>query len=350
VIGTTLTLLAGLTGVVLAKIFHIPGGAFTGAMFAAAAVRLNFHAPKEPPRPLQSLARIILGLTIGIGVDLAALRAISESFAAITIMIAVLIVLSFATAWAVTRMSGLPFITSVCGSAPGAASVMVVVAGDLHGDPPLVAMLHILRLSVIMITVPLVLTGFFLNSIPTPAVIEAANIAPPASLERFLKMAFLLAAGIPTALLFRYIKIPAAEIIAGIIIAALANPFLLHLDKLPALWQIFSQWIIGSAIGALITRQSLGIIKSYTFVGIIMTFILILIGFFLGLALYFTTEMSFLTAIIGSCPGAMEAMIILAGELNADVPLVAAMHTLRLIVVILVLPFIVRRTAGDRPR
>lgn len=347
--GPLITLLAGAAGVVLAKYLHIPGGSFTGAMFAVAAVRLKLQGLEEPPRSMQILARVMFGLIIGIGVDKEALSAISESLPAVFLMVAALVVLSVLVARGVTRFSGLNYVTSVCGAAPGAASVMVIVAEDLDGDRSMVAVLHILRLSIIMISVPIILGGFFTNGIPLPAAARAVKeLAPPGSAERLLKMVFLIAASIPAALLFRRFKVPAGEILAGIIVAAVANPLFLDLGKLPVSWQVFAQWIIGAAIGSHITRESLVVIKKYAFAGFVMTFVLIIIGFILGWILSLMTPMSFLTAIIGSCPGAMEAMIVLAGDMGANVPLVAAMHTLRLVVVILVAPVIVRREAARR--
>ena len=136
---------------------------------------------------------------------------------------------------------------------------------------------------------------------------------------------------------------PAAEILAGIAIAAVLNPAALHLEGLPRSWQIFSQWIIGAGIGSQITKKALRSMKAYTVTGLIMTSVLIGIGFLLGLLLYVTTTMDLMTALIGSCPGALEAMIILAGDMNADVQLVAAMHTARLVVVLVVVPLIVKR-------
>lgn len=339
------TLLFGLAGVILAVHFHLPGGAFTGAMAGAAAARLNFAAWREPPLQIQSFARIILGLTIGISVNETTLQTISGAALPVALMIGFLILLSFLTAAALSRVFKMPLVSALCGASPGAASAMVIVAGDLGGDRPLVAMLHILRLSVIVAIVPMIVAYFFAETAPAAAGLMTQGPGLPPLV--IAKIAGLIAGGLTLGIVFKKKKVPAAEILAGIVIAALANPLLLHLPGLPPLLSLFAQWIIGTSIGSGITKSSLKVIKAFTAAALVMTTVLIAIGFLLGWLLSVFSSIDILTAIIGSCPGGLEAMIILAGELGADVQLVAAMHTARLIIVMLILPFLVRRTTQN---
>ena len=351
---TAAPLLAGLAGIFLAGVLNIPGGTFTGAMAGAAAVKIIFSGVKAPPRPLQNFSRIVLGLSIGITVNRSTLIVISRSLLPVLLMIGGLIMLTYLTAKAVTRVTGMPFTTSLCGAAPGAASAMVILADDLGGDSALVAVLHILRITAIVIFMPVFMAALqsrgmaaFPAAAVMPALTEAAGSSSP--LTHYAKLAFLLVGGLPVMVLFRRWKIPAAEIMAGIFLAAAANPILLRLEGLPPLWQTLSMWVIGVSIGSQMNRESLKSMKAYTVASLVMTAVLIGIGFLLGGVLYLTTSMDFMTAMIGSCPGGLESMIILSGEMNANVPLVAAMHTARLVIVLLVVPFLVRRAVRPAP-
>jgi uncharacterized membrane protein AbrB (regulator of aidB expression) len=53
------------------------------------------------------------------------------------------------------------------------------------------------------------------------------------------------------------------------------------------------------------------------------------------------------TAFLASCPGALSQMAALATSLDANAPLVAAVHTVRVIVVVLVAPYVARLVAGS---
>lgn len=338
-------LAAGLGGIFLFGKLGLPGGSFTGAMTGAAAVRLLLPAAEVPPRKLQSFARVILGVSIGISVNPTTLRLISASLFPISLMIAGLISLSYFAAWGATKIWGLPLVSSLCGSSPGAASAMVILTDDLGGNAPLVAVLHVLRIIAIVSFMPLLMSHFPVLDLPSvEIVLENAAFQLPTKIPPML---IFLVGGLPLAALFLRWKVPAAEILAGIVITALINPLLFGLGEIPNQWQFFSMWIIGTAIGAQMTPQALRSMGQYIFMSLVLTLVLIGIGLILGLLLYATGSFDLHTALIGSCPGALEAMIILAGETGADVPMVAAMHTARLVVVMITLPFLVRRVASD---
>jgi membrane AbrB-like protein len=342
-------LAAGLAGIFVAGFLKLPGGTFTGAMAGAAAVRLSSSRVLGPPRRLQNFARIILGVSIGTSVNRETLRVISSSLLPVTLMIAGLIGLSFLSAWAASRIWKLPFVTSLCGASPGAASAMVVLADDLDGNSPLVAVLHVLRITAIVLLMPVIMSLFQPAGAAFSAAASGAGKAGATALpEDSLMMAILLAGGIPLAAAFLAWKVPAAEILAGIVFTAVANPLFVHLESIPTEWQVFSMWIIGTAIGAQMTREAMRSIREFLVMSLVLTVVLIGIGLVLGWLLFRTTSLDLMTALIGSCPGALEAMIILAGAMGADAPMVAAMHTARLVIVMVVLPLLVRRAV--RPR
>jgi membrane AbrB-like protein len=344
-----LPLLAGLAGLCLLRFFNIPGGSFMGAVIGAAAVRLAYQKTKRPPKRLQFFARLIMGLVIGIPVNRQTLETASTAVFPIALMIIGLIALCFFSAWLASRISGLDFTTALCGSSPGAASTMVILSDDLGGQSPIVTVLHTIRILLIAILMPIGV-GIF-----QPAGAEIAGAAlmtqpvmQAAGLEHYAKLAFLVACGIPAAHFFRRWRVPAAEIIAGILIAAVCNPLFLHIEKAPILWQLLSVWILAVNMGTQLTREALRDIRRYLVVCGVLTLLLLTVGFLLGCLLYATTSLDIVTSLLGSCPGGMDAMILLAGDMRANAPLVAVMHTIRQILIMFTMPFFIRRLAGAR--
>jgi membrane AbrB-like protein len=338
-----LPLCAALVFLAGARFLDIPGGAFMGAALASAAVRLSWARAQAPPRALQFFARLVLGLTIGIPVTGEALRMAQAALLPIVLAIGGLIALSFLSAWLSSKISGLDFTTSLCASSPGAASTMVVLSEDLGGQSSLVAVLHTFRIILIVVCMPGALGiveaqgGAFAGAGGLGA---ASGIS---SFEYYGKLSFLVAAGIPLAYFFRRRKIPAAEIMAGILVAGVLNPLALHLQSYPLSWQIFSIWILGTNIGCQMTRESLKALRRHIFVCGVLTALLVAAGFLLGALLYMSTSLDLITSILGSCPGGMDAMILLAGDMGANVPLVATMHTARQILIMFIMPFFIRR-------
>jgi membrane AbrB-like protein len=327
------------------RFFNIPGGAFIGAVTGAAIVRLSWKKARIPPKALQFLARTILGLAIGIPVNKQALETASSASIPIILMIAGLIGFCFFSAWLANRISGLDIATAFCGSSPGAATTMVILAEDLGGQTPIVTILHTFRILLIVILMPICL-NIFQPAGGHPAVTGAVPAGASAALsfpEYHAKLALLIAGGLLAAFLFRKWKVPAAEIMGGILVAAVCNPLFLHLDIYPRLWQPFATWIVGTGIGCRITKESLRAIRRYIPVCSLLTLLLLTTGFLLGGLLYIITPLDLPTALLGTSPGGLDAIILLAGDINAQVPLVATMHTVRQILIMLTMPFIIRK-------
>jgi membrane AbrB-like protein len=339
---------ASLAGLLLVQLLNISGGAFIGAATGAAAVRLLWEKSAPPPKPLQFIARTLIGIVIGIPVNRQALAAASSAIISIALMITGLIALCFFSAWLTTKISKLDTATAFCGSSPGAATTMVILSDDLGGQTPIVAVLHSFRIILIVILMPISVKLFQSAGAPAAAAVQAAVQISPA--EYRLKLAGLLAAGLLTAYLFRKLKVPAAEIMGGILVAAVSNPLILHLDSYPAVWRPFSTWIVGAAIGCQITKKSLRAIRHFIPVCGIMTFLLVTAGIFLGWLLSVTTSLDLVTSLLGSCPGGLDSMVLLAGDMRANVPLVATMHTIRQILIMLIMPFLIRRIVGKSKR
>ena len=78
--GLWLSLFFSALGVWLAPLLGVPGGAFTGAMLATGAANLVFGNLQDAPRCMQLLARVILGLSIGVSVTEETIQAIARSF------------------------------------------------------------------------------------------------------------------------------------------------------------------------------------------------------------------------------------------------------------------------------
>jgi membrane AbrB-like protein len=344
---TGMPLLAGLAGLCLVRMFHIPGGAFMGAVIGAAAVRLSYARAKKPPQPLQFFARVVLGLTIGIPVTRQALEAASRAIVPIALMIIGLIGLSFFSAWLASRISGLDFTTALCGSTPGAATTMVILSDDLGGQSPIVTVLHTFRILLIVILMPAAV-GIFQSAGIVAGTAQTPFVQPGQTpyFAYYASLALLLACSLPLAYLFKRRKIPAAEIMAGILVAAVCNPLFLHMDGYPPVWQLFAVWILATNMGSQLTREALRAIRKYLPVCGALTLLLLAVGFLLGCLLYAVTSLDLVTSLLGASPGGMDAMILFAGDMHANVPLVAAMHTVRQILILLTMPLLIRKLAA----
>lgn len=343
--GVGLALLVSAGGALLARHYGLPGGALIGALLAAAAARLLGAPLEEPPEWLRTTGRIVLGLTIGATVTPGTLQSVARAMLPVTILLLVMVVLGLLTAVAIHRFTRMPLPTALCSTTPGAIAPMIALAGDLGGDAAVAASMQLVRLLGILAFVPAFVRGIVASAPAAPAPLAAT--AAPAS-DASLSLAILFLLGLLAGVVAVRRQVPGGDLLAGLAVAALANPIWLHLPGAPEWWSIFAQWVLGAAVGASITRAALRTFRPYALAGTLMTVSLIGSGLALGWALSHVTALDLATCITGSAPGGADTMIVLAADLGADVHLVTAMHVSRQIILMLLLPVLARLATGRR--
>ncbi|MHB1295752.1 MAG: AbrB family transcriptional regulator [Anaerolineae bacterium] len=337
-----LALLVGGVGLIVVRALKVPGGAFMGAMLATACLRLAEAPLDEPPAWLRSLMRILIGLTIGATVTQDTLRVVLGALLPVVVVIVAMVAIGVGVAWVISRLTGMDLPTALCGSTPGALAAMVSLAEDLGGDTRVVASMQLVRLLSILLLVPPLVHAAFAHGV---AAVAAAPATATANNALWALLALLLLGLVAGRLAVRA-RVPSGDLLAPLVVAAVLNPLWLHLAAVPNSWQIVAQWVIGAGVGATVNRAALRAFRPFAVAGGVMTALLILTGLGLGWVLAQITSLDLATAIVGSTPGGADQMILLAGDLGANVPLVAAMHVSRQVLLILLLPLLTRIAAG----
>jgi membrane AbrB-like protein len=343
--GLWLSLFFGALGAWLGPIVGIPGGAFTGAMIVSGLANLRLGTLQNAPAWMQLLARVLLGLSIGVSVTAETIAAVGRSLAPVSLMVVAVALVGVLAAWAINRRTGMKLPTALCAAAPGALPAMVALADDLGGEAPVVATMHLIRLVSILLIIPALVSTVLAPNVAGAvvvapvAVVEAAPALPP-----LLGVAILVAAGMAASVLAIRARIPAGDLLGPMVVAAVLNPAWLHVVY-PEGLRLVSNWILGLGVGASINTVTLRRFRPYALAGTLMTTFLIVSGLALGWLLTVMTDIDLLTAVIGCAPGGATGLIALAGELGADSQVVAAMHVSRMIILLAILPFIIRAAA-----
>jgi uncharacterized protein len=335
-----LTLGIGAMGALLARAVHLPGGPMVGALIAAGGARVLGTPLEQPPPWLRTSGRTVLGLTIGITVTAETLRIVAGSLVPVAVMVVFMLALGFATAWTLARLTRMSAPTALCGSSPGALAVMVTLADELGGSAPVVASMHLVRLVSVMLIMPLFVQGLVA---PTPQVVAGVLPGAIAGGNPFWGEVTLLALGLAIGLGVARMRVPAGDLVSGLVVAAVANPAFLHLPDLPVAWKLFAQIAVGSGIGATVSRKALADFRPFALAGGIMTAAFIASGLALAWALSRISGLDLITCVVGCAPGGADTMIILAGEFGANAPLVTAMHVSRIVILMVLLPPLVSR-------
>jgi len=197
--------------------------------------------------------------------------------------------------WLISRWRILPGTVGVWGSAPGASSAMVLMAGSFGADQRLVAFMQYLRVVIV--------TG--VARLPTPYFLG------PMILGVALRFSGLVEFQLP--------------------------PWLLAA----------SYALIGWAIGLRFTRQTILAVRRALPQVTLSIFALILFCGALGALLWAFAGVDPLTAYLATSPGGMDAVaIIAAASHNVDISFIMVMQMMRFIIVLLFGPMLARLVAG----
>lgn len=142
--------------------------------------------------------------------------------------------------------------------------------------------------------------------------------------------------------------IPAGAMIGALLAVAAANLVSGRSSRIPPRVVFVGRGLLGTVIGSAINRQTLDLLGN----AIVPTFILsfgllagcVLLGFLTGKI----AKLDRVTTLCALMPGGMGEMTSIASDLGADVRVVAALHVLRLIVILLVVPVAVIVLVGPR--
>lgn len=149
-------LVAATVGGVLLRLTGLQGGLALGAMLGAALFTVLRAGEAVPVPPLaQDAALVVLGAVIGAGVTRAVLADLRALLLPAAIAAVAIILAGIAIALAL-RWFGVAPADDVLATSPGALSAVIAVAVDRGVAPAEVALFHLVRLLMVLGTLPLV--------------------------------------------------------------------------------------------------------------------------------------------------------------------------------------------------
>lgn len=322
---------------------HLPAAALIGPMIAGVLAGTNGASIRVPPW-LFGGAQIVLGILIAGSLELEIFRVIVEEWPLFLGGVLSTVAASSYLGWQISRWGILPGSTAIWGSAPGAASAMVLMADAFGADFRLVAFMQYLRVMIVALLAAAV-TAAMVDAPAGPA--PAVVLFPPIEWPGF---ALTVAVGLVGAMVARLLRVPTPFFLGAMILGGL-----LHIGggvtfQLPP-WLLTGAYaLIGWSIGLAFTPQILlhAARALPQVVGSIL--LLVLLGAGVGLVLSRLLEIDYLTAYLATSPGGMDTVaIIAAASGNANMSLIMAMQMARFLFVLMFGPLIARMLARTAP-
>lgn len=319
---------------------RLPGALLLGAIGAAATVSTLEGRAKMPPR-LFLLAQAVLGGMIAQFIKPAIVQEIFRDWPLFFAAALSVILASCLIGWALTRLRLFPDSTAIWGSLPGAAAAMVLMADAYGADMRLVAFMQYFRVLLVALVASLVARFFTAGGAPPPVSwLTSAEYA--VRWPAFALSVVLLGA---CAWAGRRLRVPAGPLLLPLVAGAALQDFGLFTLELPREFLAVSYAILGWSIGLRFTRGILlHAVKALPVIFASTLFLLALCGG-LGVLLGHFAHVDAMTAYLATSPGGLDAVAIIAASTKLDMPFVMALQTARIVLVILIGPFLARKFA-----
>lgn len=315
----------------------LPAALLLGPMVAAIVSGVN-GATVRPKRPLFWAGQAVVGVLIASSIEWRIVQFILEDWPLIGGAVVATLLASSILGYGISRWTALPGTTGVWGSAPGAASAMVLMADAFGADARLVAFMQYLR--VIMVSGAAALVAGLWVDTSTVAGPPPAPWFPPIEPQAF---AATLGVALAGALLGRALRLPTPFFLGSMIVGIALHLGLDLSFQLPHWLLGLSYAVIGWTIGLNFTRPVL--FHAARALPQVVGSILALMTFCGGIAFLLTKLLGLdpLTAYLATSPGGMDSVaIIAAASGKVDLSFVMALQMARFLFVLLVGPPLAR--------
>jgi uncharacterized protein len=320
----------------------LPSSYLFAALLVGLAVALTLPARVAVPRGAFVAGQALTGVALGAFVRSSALKALAHSWLPVTLVSAATLGICIAGGGLLTRFTALDAPTAQLGSVAGGASGIVAMADDLGADARLVAFMQYLRVLVVVLLTPLCLAVAFPGH-HTGQVAGTSTLGQP----RDWLLAFgVAAAGVAIAELAH---MTAGTLLAPMVLAAavvLAVPG--GAFAVPQLVAQTAFALIGLQVGLRFTMETVRLLGRLLGPVLISILGLLVACFGLAVLLDLTTSVTLLDAYLATTPGGLFAVLAVAFGAGANTTFILAVQGLRLLVMVLLAPLVVRRLTRDR--
>lgn len=318
-------------------------GGLVGALMYALARQA---APLRLPGWCFQAGQAVVGTIVGSSIDWATLGGLGHRWVIVVGISAFALLVSVAVGSLLTRKGASPA-TAAFSSIAGGAIGLTAMADDLGADSRVIAVLQYLRLLIVLLTMPVVVTLIFGASDQDGGPTVAAG-------DWHVDLPFVAIAVVGGIGFGKLVRLPSPALLGPLLVAAplMLIPYFAE-AQVPPLVAGAGYLAIGVQVGLKFTVASLMSIGRMVPIAML-TIVVTLVGCAgLGWVLAATTDASPLDAYLATTPGGIYAVLGTAASTGSDVTFVAAAQIARMLIVLALAPFIAayfRRRPGPDHR
>lgn len=314
---------------------HIPAGWLLGSLFTGMGYGILINKLSFG-RSSFKIVLTFVGANISLLLTTSTLKLIPHLIIPLVMTIFITIVASFFFGLLLFKKAkDVDKITAFFCCIPGGASEIIGISGQYGADDRLVAAFHTLRITFFTISIPLIVG--YLNPISEKTMITQENVNFNSITIIFFLTVILLAF-----LLDYFLKFPGGILIFSILIGFILTEFIFEIEQVPKFIGGIGQALIGAFVGIRFDKDVLKKIWKLGPITLIIILLFFLLTLLIAIIFELLTDVSFSTSLISTVPAGAAEMSVTAVALNINPTIVATLHIIRLILLFLSLPLLLK--------
>lgn len=356
--GVFLTLTTGTAGYLVFKRFNFPVPAILGSLFFVSALNLAGFFPQFPLYYISWFSNVVIGCYVGQRVTRSSVGIIKDLPLPALIVSAGMIALSLTGGVGLYFFSELSLKTAFLGSTAGGIAEMALLSMALGADVPTVTLLQVFRLLAAILATPFICrrwTRWHENrarpKFPSPSPLpmekpslrdddEIPPIPPLPPSRNWTGLAILAVTALAGAFTGYTLRLPVGILTGAMFAVSATNLGWKEQPPMPPVLRTMAQIGIGIIIASNITLDTLVQFASMALPIIALTAIMLFLSVLLGFLLHKMTGWNYPTCLLSTSLGGLSQMTIISEEMGADPLKVSILQTVRLVSILLVLPFL----------
>jgi uncharacterized protein len=334
--GLLLVLTVALT--VVLQSFGVPSPALFAGLGVATVLALVGVGPERVARPATSGSQAVIGVVIGVLATPETLSSVAVDWLPVLLVSLGTLAVSMAAGLLLGLQRGVSPLTGMLALTAGGASGLVAVSRELGGDERIVSVIQYLRVGLVTATMPIVATAVF-----GAGHVGVGGGTTPSSAPWYLGLALVAVCSLVGVPLANRLHVPAGALLGPMVIAlVLSMSGLTFGASPPELLVDVAYAVIGWQAGLRFTRPALRTVLRVLPLATALILAIVAACAGLGLVLSWTTDTSLLDGYLATTPGGVYAVLATAISSGGDVTFVVAVQVVRVILMLLVAPFIAR--------
>jgi membrane AbrB-like protein len=317
----------GLAGALLFVYLKTPLPWMLGSIAAttiAALAGVRITAPGVVRTPMVVIVGVMVGATFTPDI----FGRFSEWWATVTALLILSLVLSAACTVYLSAFADFNLPTAYFSAMPGGLIEMVTLADERKGDIRTVALVHSVRILVIVFSVPFIVRAIEHASLSAPSVVLSSVVN-----MQMADLGWIIGTGVAGVVVGRLLRMPAAYLLGPLTASALIHAFGISEFRLPTEFLNAAQLVIGTSVGCRFAGVASSTVFRIIRIAVGMTLILLAFTVFFAWIVSGLLGYRFAPLLLAYAPGGLPEMSLVAVSLHIEVAFVAFHHIVRLFLV-----------------